>query len=125
MSRVGILLQRGRSTHAAEHEQEDAWPHISSPSEPGVAVQASRPGTHAAEHARGKIRPLVGLCPVALAGIREMNSKGFWKPPGYGKSREFRGKSHSREIGKFLGKIGEFLGFLGKIGKFLGFLGGK
>jgi hypothetical protein len=49
---------------------------------------------------------------VALAGIRETNSKGFWKPPGYGKSREFRRKSHSREIGKFPGnasKIGKFL----------------
>ena len=84
---------------------------------------------------------------MALAGIREMNSKGFWKPPGYGISREFRGKSHSRETGKFLGnasKNGKFLGkrqisgenrqnsgiagknrqfsgkFLGKIGKFSG-----
>ena len=76
---------------------------------------------------------------MVLAGIREMNSKGFWKPPGYGKSREFRGKSHSRQIGKFSGKclqksakfweIGKFLGFLGtirnpadsrEIGKFLG-----
>ena len=42
-----------------------------------------------------------------------MNSQGFWKPPGYGESREFRGKSHSREIGKFLGNVS-------KIGKFLG-----
>jgi len=72
-----------------------------------------------------------GLCPVALAGIREMDSKGFWKPPGYGKSREFCGKSHSREIGKLLGnasKIGFFLEigkFLGKIGKFLGNFWGR
>ena len=76
-----------------------------------------------------------------------MDSKGLWKPPGYGKSREFRGKSYSQEIGKFPGnpqKIGKFLGnrqipgenrqisgisgrnrqisgkFLGKIGKFPG-----
>ena len=76
----------------------------------------------------------IGLGPVALAGIREMNSQGFWKPPGYGNSREFRGKSHSREIGKFLGNAFNFAGksanfqnFLGKFlqncretGKFLG-----
>jgi len=87
---------------------------------------------------------------VALAGIREMASKGFCKPPGYGKSREFRGKSHSREIGKFLGNVSknrQILGnrqfsrenrqisgisgknrqihvkILGKIGKFVGKIG--
>ena len=68
-----------------------------------------------------------------------MNSKGFWKPPGYGKSREIpipvweisfpgnrpiSGKCLQKsanfwEIGKFLGKIGKFLESLGKIGKCL------
>jgi hypothetical protein len=31
-----------------------------------------------------------------------MDSKGFWKPPGYGKSAGNPQESHSREIGKFL-----------------------
>jgi hypothetical protein len=75
----------------------------------------------------------LGLCPVAFFGIREMNSKEFWKPPGYGKSREICGKSSeisfpgNRQIsGQCLKKsanfreIGKFLGFLGKSGKFLG-----
>ena len=74
---------------------------------------------------------------MALAQIREINFEGFWKPPGYGKSRKFRGKSYSREIGKFLGNasknwqisgnsanlcesLGKIGKIMGKIGKFLG-----
>jgi len=55
VSHVGILLRRSMSTHAAEREQKETWPPIYSPSEPGFAVQASRPGTHAAENARSRV----------------------------------------------------------------------
>ena len=60
MSRVGILLHRGtrtqQSTPAAENEQKGTWPVKFSSSEPGIAVQASRPGTHAVEHSRSGAR---------------------------------------------------------------------
>ena len=79
---------------------------------------------------------------MAFAGIREMNSKGFWKPPGYGKSREipipvweisFPGNRQisGTKLRKCLQKsadfwkIGKSLGFEGKIRKFLGNFWGK
>ena len=72
----------------------------------------------------------IGLGPVALAGIREMNSQGFWKPPGYGNSREFRGKSanfwempstlpgNQQISGKFLKIAGKSANFQKNLGKF-------
>jgi len=49
------------------------------------------------------------LLRVVSRGFGRDTENEFWKPPGCGKSRESRGISHSREIGKFLENASKYL----------------